>query len=114
MLGALFGLRDGWRNHPATKMWEDHIPSLAKYGLAVCDEWIGRGYKDTCREKILAFQTMALEEGYSMDDPPWLGDEEFHASHRSNLLRKSPEHYSRFGWSEPTTLPYVWPVTEVK
>jgi hypothetical protein len=42
--------------------------------------------------------------------PPWLGDEAFHASHRSNLLRKNPEWYGQFGWTEPDDLPYVWPV----
>jgi hypothetical protein len=41
--------------------------------------------------------------------PSWWGDDAVHASHRSNLLRKLPEHYSRFGWSEPCDLPYVWP-----
>jgi hypothetical protein len=42
--------------------------------------------------------------------PPWLGDNTFHASHKSNLLRKDPVWYGQFGWSEPTDLPYVWPV----
>ena len=37
-----------------------------------------------------------------------------HASHRSNLLRKDPEHYMQFGWTEPPDLPYVWPVPMVK
>lgn len=37
-----------------------------------------------------------------------------HASHRSNLLRKEPEYYTQFGWTEPPDLPYVWPVPMVK
>lgn len=37
-----------------------------------------------------------------------------HASHRSNLLRKEPEHYTQFGWTEPPDLAYVWPVPMVK
>lgn len=41
--------------------------------------------------------------------PAWWGDESVHASHRSNLLRKDPQFYSAFGWSEPHDLPYVWP-----
>jgi hypothetical protein len=41
--------------------------------------------------------------------PPWLGNESFHASHRSNLLRKDFDYYSQFKWTEPTTLPYIWP-----
>jgi hypothetical protein len=42
--------------------------------------------------------------------PSWLGDDAVHASHRSNLLRKDLRHYSRFGWTEPDDLEYVWPV----
>jgi len=33
---------------------------------------------------------------------------EIHASHRSNLLRKNFEFYSKFGWKEPDNLPYIW------
>ena len=43
--------------------------------------------------------------------PPWLGTESLHASHRSNLLRKDPDWYGRFGWTEPPDLPYIWPVS---
>jgi len=42
--------------------------------------------------------------------PPWLGDDDFHSSHRANLLRKDSEHYGEFGWQEDSSLPYVWPV----
>ena len=41
--------------------------------------------------------------------PKWLGNKKFHASHRSNLLRKDREWYSQFGWTEPDDLPYIWP-----
>jgi hypothetical protein len=40
--------------------------------------------------------------------PHWLGDEEFHASHRSNLLRKDFEYYSKHGWTDNPEDPYVW------
>lgn len=95
--------QSGWRNHPAARMWRGFSPALALYGITICDEWIARGYRDTCREKILPFSTGEL----SM--PPWLGREAFHASHRSNLLRKAPSHYSQFNWSESPDLPYIWP-----
>lgn len=93
----------GWRTHPATLMWKDHRNALVEYGLAICDEWIARGYRDTCREKILAFR--------SPDEaplPPWLGIPEFHAAHRSNLIRKEPAFY-RAMWDDPGDLPYLWP-----
>lgn len=94
----------GWVNHPATKMWRGHESGLAAYGIAVCDAWTARGYKDTCKDKIVAFK--APNE---LDLPEWWGNDAVHASHRSNLLRKSPEHYGQFGWTEGPDLEYVWP-----
>ena len=41
--------------------------------------------------------------------PRWLGLDAFHASHRSNLLRKDRSHYSQFNWTEHDDLPYHWP-----
>jgi hypothetical protein len=95
----------GWANHPAVKMWRGHINALVRYGIVVCDEWTSRGYKDTCRDKLLVF---ASPFG---DDPMWLGDPELHRSHRSNLIRKLPEHYApQFESGLPADLEYVWPV----
>lgn len=31
--------------------------------------------------------------------PYWLGNAEFHATHRAYLLEKAPAHYGRMGWS---------------
>lgn len=94
----------GWSNHPAVKMWEGCESYLAGYGMAICGEWRDRGYKDTCLEKISIYF-----DPLSFPKPFWYGDEDFHASHRSNLLRKDPEHYGQFGWTEPHDLEYVWP-----
>lgn len=99
-----------WRNHPATRMWQGHEYSLAVYGFAICEEWLRRGYRDTLLEQFKDAAWGLLRSGAETAAPPWLGDEDFHASHRSNLLRKLPEHYSQFGWSEPDDLPYVWPI----
>jgi len=97
--------RKQWSNHPASKMWKGHGISLCNYGIAVCDEWIQRGFKDTCRDKIIAeIANQCSDDSY----PVWFGDENFHAAHRSNLLRKDFEWYSQF-FSGPTDLPYIWP-----
>lgn len=104
ILNALTGNSNGWVNHPATIMWRGHEHGLAAYGVAICQQWRLRGYKDTCQEKI-----EALVSPDSLDLPYWFGDNEVHASHRANLLRKMPEHYSKFGWTEDPTMPYVWP-----
>lgn len=101
---SLLGITQGWRHHPATKMWRGYEDALIEYGVAMCDEWTARGRADTVREKLLA-----LRGGGPAVRPPWLGDEAFHSAHRSNLLRKDPAHYGRFGWTESADLPYVWP-----
>lgn len=102
LLRALNGETKGWANHPAALMWRGYEGALAEYGVAVCVEWISRGYKDTCLGKIAAYQTG------NPTKPPWFGDDGFHASHRSNLLRKSL-WYDQFGWAEGPGLEYVWP-----
>ena len=97
----------GWVNHPATKMWIGHESYLMLYQIAIVSEWIMRGYKDTCLDKTFeAFSTIDSESTY----PEWMGCDELHASHRSNLLRKNVEFYSQFGWIEPDNLEYIWPV----
>ena len=41
--------------------------------------------------------------------PPWLGDPDFHRSHRSALVRKDPGYYRPVFPEVPDDLPYVWP-----
>ncbi len=94
----------GWIHHPATLMWVGYDEALVKYGIAICQEWRNRGYKDTMLEKFEALRKSLVIY------PPWLGKEIFHASHRSNLLHKNPEYYSQFNWKEKDNLEYYWPV----
>ncbi len=101
----------GWSSHPAAVMWRQHPRALARYGLIICVEWISRGFRDSLSDYFWDAQfgddqpTPVLKLGM----PWWLGDDQFHASHRSNLLRKKPDHYGRLGWVETDDLPYVWP-----
>lgn len=95
----------GWKNHPAVKMWKGYENALIEYGIAICDEWRNRGFKDTVREKLwnqYPWHQVAPR-------PDWIGNRKFHSSHRSNLLRKDPVFYGRYNWSEPNDLPYVCP-----
>jgi hypothetical protein len=103
LLKALSGETKGWVNHPAAKMWRGYENSLVAYGVAICDEWIRRGYKDTCKGKILSYR-----KSDATDTPRWLGNDSIHASHRSNLLRKDANFYGQYGWTEPDDLPYDW------
>jgi Pyrimidine dimer DNA glycosylase len=99
LFALLYG--GGWKHHAATRMWRGYEPALAQYRDCMIREWIARGYRNT--------MPLVAEDLGEVPMPPWLGDPEFHASQRSNLLRKDPEFYSQYGWSEPTDLPYVWP-----
>lgn len=98
----------GWRNHPAVKMWQGHEYSLACYAIAVCDEWRSRGFKDSLLPQFEDVATQ-LYDSECTGRPAFVGNDKFHASHRSNLLRKDPEHYGSLGWREPADMPYVWP-----
>lgn len=108
LLRTNFGLVAGWRNHPAAKMWIGYEGALIAYGVGICDEWISRGYKDTCREKILSFG-----DPDAQNMPPWWGAEEVHSSHRSALLRKNPDWYSQFSWTDDPNVEYFWPGTQI-
>ena len=90
-------------------MWDGYEDALAMYGIAICQEWIGRGYKDTMLER---FDGMLPKIRRHVEMPWWLGDEDFHLSHQSNLIRKFPEHYGPLFPDVPDNLEYVWPVRE--
>lgn len=102
-------LRGGWPNHPASKMWRGYEDALVQYLVAGVEELFNRGKDYTGRPWYIELMSYPDRQGLA-NMPPWLGDPAFHASHRSNLLRKDPVWYGRFGWAEPDNLPYVWPV----
>ena len=102
-------LRGKWPNHPASKMWRGYEAALANYLMAGVIELKRRGKDYTGRPWYYELESAAIGSDLA-PLPPWLGDVNFHASHRSNLLRKDKEWYGQFGWAEPDNLPYVWPV----
>lgn len=106
ILRTLTGVSSGWQNHPAVKMWRGYDQALADYGATICMEWIGRGYKDSLLDKFI--DHMSGNDFYKL--PDWLGDDDLHLSHRSNLLRKLPDHYRQYFANDPDDLPYVWPI----
>jgi hypothetical protein len=108
----------GWANHPAVLMWRGRTPALVAYGLSMARIWRERGFADTTEVQIGEFaphvvgvpQPALAAAGLL---PSWLGDEELHRSHRSNLIAKDPDFYrprftELFG-PEPDDLPYLWP-----
>ena len=93
-----------WMNHPARLMWVGYEEALEIYHDTMIQEWISRGYNNTMKFR-------AKKPYYQVSYPPWLGDIEFHNSHRSNLLRKDPDYYKRYNWELPDNLEYIWPVS---
>jgi len=89
----------GWVNHPCTILWENNINALRLYYNDCIDEWVSRGFRNT-----MEYETIVGE--FTL--PEWVGNDLIHSSHRSNLLRKDYEYYSKFGWLESDDLPYVW------
>jgi hypothetical protein len=110
VLNSPAGAKTAWINHPAVLMWKGYSTALAVYCEHACIEWSRRGYRDTIRNRLWQLSGICIT-------PPWLGGAEFHAAHRSILLAKQPNWYSRFGWPEQPAMrnekgsfPYVWPV----
>ncbi|MBD3169327.1 MAG: hypothetical protein GF307_07575 [candidate division Zixibacteria bacterium] len=89
----------GWRNHVVVKMWKGHENELAHYMNVMIDEWKRRGYNNNMKKEKVKFP---------LKMPSWLGNRALHRSHKSNLLRKEPDWYSKYRWNVPDDLPYVW------
>jgi len=90
---------DRWFWHAAVQMWIGYEAALIEYGNVIILEWEAREYENN----------MPLMDPGEIVLPPWLGDERVHSSHRANLLRKDPEWYGRFCWSEEPAKGYFWP-----
>lgn len=103
ILNVLLGRTDtkGWTNHPATRMWRGYEEALKLYQNTTIEEWRRRGYNNNMSYEVVDESKIVL--------PPWFGDDRVHASHRSNLLRKDFDFYSRF-FDEPDDMEYFWPV----
>lgn len=104
ILNAIDDPSYGWQHHPATNMWRGHRQALIHYGQTACNMWILRGFDDSLLSKFDARKDTSV-----MHLPPWMGDGDFHLSHRSNLVRKDPGFYGKKFPGVPDNLPYVWP-----
>ncbi|MEU9556227.1 MSMEG_6728 family protein [Streptomyces fumanus] len=108
----------GWRRHPAVRMWTGYEEALVRYGLEICRVWRELGHQDSVAASLVA-GLADLHPGAPVRDqaalaragelPPWLGDDAFHVSHRSALVRKDPDTYAPLFPGVPDDLPYLWP-----
>ncbi|MCT7659557.1 MSMEG_6728 family protein [Mycobacterium deserti] len=111
----------GWRHHPAVAMWAGYEEALVRYGLDICAVWCEVGNADTCATTLVAdlLAATGCEAPRDQSDlaaagelPPWLGQQAFHLSHQSALVRKDPAHYRPLFGDVPDDLPYVWPTSD--
>ena len=110
----------GWRHHPAVKMWIGYEEALGRYALDFAQVWTATGRADTTAATFRADLAAATgiislrtqeELAAAGEVPPWLGDEDFHQSHRSALLRKDPGFYGPL-FGTVAEVPYVWPASD--
>lgn len=107
----------GWRHHPAVKMWAGFEEALGRYAFTCCEVWVESGFGDTCAATISTeLAGVGISEVRTQEQlaaagalPGWLGDEPFHRSHQSSLVRKDPDFYGTRFPGVPDDLPYVWP-----
>src|SRR5919202_1763150 len=82
-------------------MGRGHTAGLVVYSLAMVRVWRERGFADTTETLIAEFapDAAALTQAEAAAAgllPSWVGDEELHLSHRSNLLAKDLRQLSAF------------------
>ena len=104
----------GWRNHPAVKMWKGYENTLMLYHDFSILEWISRGYRNNMQYKI--FDGKVGSTIPSPEMPWWIGNENFHRSHRARLIAKNENFYlTKFPNDKDfNDGKYFWPDNETK
>lgn len=126
-------LNGGWPHHPVAKMWAPYKGALCNYMWAGITELMNRSHIDAIKACSLDRYVVSMyphpEHNYWLNRqyevPYFIGNEEFHLSHRLNLLwkgqqdvisgRSSTNWYTNY-FSEPvpTSKPdYYWPTPEI-
>jgi hypothetical protein len=103
---SLFSIKEGWKNHPAVKMWKGYESYLIKrYLRIIMNEWIKRGYNNEKCEQH--YKQLLKHVKYKISRKPKWITREFCIRHQSNLIRKDSNYYSHF--NVPNDLEYIWP-----
>ena len=95
---------NGWMRHPVITQWRGYEDALRLYYDFALEEWADRGFRN--------IELKFIELPDEIELPHWLGDQDFHESHQSNLLRKNFGYYHQY-FDVPTDLPYVWPMGKI-
>ena len=115
ILDCLIRKPNRWLNHPATQMWKGNEGYLLLvYIQKIFYEWSDiRKFKN---HKCLHWSfelfdyMMKVNHQFSVscNKPDWVTDK-FIEAHRSNLIRKNPDHYKPLFPVTKEGLDYIWP-----
>ena len=116
ILRTALGESEGWKSHPAVKMWAAHPGPLAGCAIEMAVVWRERGGGTSKAVDGI----LELERRHCLDiqaAKPWAAHSRaFCLSHQLNLARKRPELYGRLFKMTAAevelamTEPYLWPV----
>jgi len=85
ILAVLHGKRQGYKNHPAVKMWAGYEKALATYAKCMGQEiWYRTGKTHKSLKKIKEYDF----SNSCRDEPKWVTMEEIIVTHRSRLVQK--------------------------
>ncbi len=104
IIKALSGETKGWKNHPASKMWEGYIDALKLYTNQAIQEWIRRGKNNN-------METYSLPSG-PIPMPPWITNQRVIWSMQARLIQKDREYYEPLFPDVPQehlSRGYIWP-----
>lgn len=121
IIEILEGKTTSWKNHPAVKMWEGHIPELMVYFnifLKICKQKhkINTKYTPFTIGDFKGKRTLVNDAGFYGKDPWWLGNEDFHRAMRARLIEKDTEFYLPLFPNDKgfNNGKYFWPDMETK
>ena len=88
----------GWSNHVCTRMWRDYLPALRHYLIICCRVYGSRKTKkgafcqNTKMLQHIEENCLTIREGEIVTLPPWIGNAQFHDSHKSMLYHKGKQN----------------------
>jgi hypothetical protein len=98
-------IKQGWKHHPAVKMWEGSEELLKLYYnvfLRICKDVHG----------VNTVQVRLEIDNSKIRTPWWYGNDDFHRAMRARLIEKDSEYYGKLfpedrGFNQGL---YLWPV----
>jgi hypothetical protein len=96
-----------WRD---ARMWASHPAALLLYVQRANREMVKRGYP--AEGRVVRAHVALSREGYSLAPVPpwWFGNQLFHMTQRSQLIKVNPAHYAqRLPFNTPLEMKVFWP-----